>query len=73
MSLQAVPVGRDAPNDINVIIEIPMHSPAVKYEVDLETGKWVNIQGWANAEAARQEIMESIERYNSLPEKPRNW
>ena len=34
MSLQRVPVGRDVPNDINVIIEIPMHSPAVKYEVD---------------------------------------
>ena len=34
MSLQKVPVGRDVPNDINVIIEIQMHSPAVKYEVD---------------------------------------
>ena len=38
MSLQDVPVGRDVPNDVNVIIEIPMHSPAVKYEVDKETG-----------------------------------
>jgi inorganic pyrophosphatase len=38
MSLQDVPVGRDVPNDVNVIIEIPMHSPAVKYEVDKESG-----------------------------------
>ena len=38
MSLQKVPVGRNVPNDINVIIEIPMHSPAVKYEVDKESG-----------------------------------
>ena len=183
MSLQNVPVGRDVPNDVNVIIEIPMHSPAVKYEVDkesgalflnrmlktamhypcnsgyiphtlcgdgdptdvmvvmpvpvnygavvtcrpvgvllmedesgedakilavptedvtglyrdvleledvdallrvqiehffdhykdLESGKWVNIKGWGNADAARQEILDSVDRYNALPEKPENW
>jgi inorganic pyrophosphatase len=183
MSLQAVPVGKDVPNNVNVIIEIPMHSPAVKYEVDkesgalflermlktamhypcnygyiphtlcgdgdptdvmvvmpvpinsgavvtcrpvgllrmedesgedakilavptsdvtglykhvkcvedvdellrlqihhffdhykdLETGKWVKIKGWENAEAARQEILDSVARYNALPSKPANW
>lgn len=30
--------GRDIPNEINVIIEIPMHGEPVKYEVDKETG-----------------------------------
>lgn len=30
--------GHDVPNDINVIIEIPMLSNPVKYEVDKETG-----------------------------------
>ena len=180
MSLQDVPVGRDVPNDVNVIIEIPMNSPAVKYEIDkksgaifldrmlktamhypcnygyiphtlcgdgdpvdvlvvmpvpvqsgavvtcrpvgmlrmedesgddakilavptgditglyrnvkcvndidellrlqishffdhykdLETGKWVNIIGWEEAEAARREILESIERFESLTDKP---
>lgn len=30
--------GRDVPNEINVIIEIPMHGEPVKYEVDKETG-----------------------------------
>lgn len=29
MSLQHVPVGRSVPVDVNVIIEIPMHSPAM--------------------------------------------
>ena len=38
MSFQAVNPGRDIPNDVNVIVEIPMNSPAVKYEVDKETG-----------------------------------
>jgi len=183
MNYQALPVGRDVPNDVNVIIEIPMHSPAVKYEVDkasgalflnrmlktamhypcnygyiphtlcgdgdptdvmvvmpvpvnygavvtcrpvgvllmedesgqdakvlavptedvtglyrhvrdvedvdellrlqishffnhykdLEKGKWVKIHGWHDAEAARQEILDSVARYNNLPVKPANW
>lgn len=38
MSLLAVPAGKKIPNDVNVIIEIPMHSDPVKYEVDKETG-----------------------------------
>lgn len=32
---------------------------------DLEEGKWVKLQGWENAEAAKQEILKSIERYLS--------
>jgi inorganic pyrophosphatase len=38
MSLQRVPAGRSLPDDINVIIEVPMNSPAIKYEVDKESG-----------------------------------
>ena len=38
MSLHEVPVGRDVPYNVNVIIEIPMNSPAVKYEVDKKSG-----------------------------------
>lgn len=38
MSLQQVPAGRDFPDDINVIIEVPMNSPAIKYEVDKKSG-----------------------------------
>ena len=32
---------------------------------ELEKGKWVEIDGWADAEAARREITESIERAGS--------
>jgi inorganic pyrophosphatase len=32
---------------------------------DLEEGKWVKVEGWDNAEAAKKEIVESVERYNA--------
>ena len=32
---------------------------------DLEPGKWVKIDGWVDAAEARQEILDSIERYNA--------
>lgn len=38
MSLHKVPTGKNPPRDVNVIIEIPMNSQAVKYEVDKESG-----------------------------------
>jgi len=38
MNLDRVTSGKDVPNDLNVIIEIPAHSDPVKYEVDKETG-----------------------------------
>ncbi len=38
MNLDRVPAGKDAPEDCNVIVEIPMHGDAIKYEVDKETG-----------------------------------
>ena len=34
MGLMEINSGRDVPNEINVIIEIPMHGEPVKYEVD---------------------------------------
>ena len=38
MGLHLVSAGRDAPDDINVVIEIPMDSDPVKYEVDKASG-----------------------------------
>lgn len=38
MNLDRVGSGRDVPNEVNVIIEIPAHSDPVKYEVDHDTG-----------------------------------
>lgn len=38
MNLDRVPSGSDVPNDVNVIVEIPMHAPPIKYEVNKATG-----------------------------------
>jgi len=38
MSLNSVPAGKNLPDSINVIIEIPSHSDPVKYEVDKDSG-----------------------------------
>ena len=38
MNLERVTAGRDVPDDVNVIIEIPMLADPVKYEVDKATG-----------------------------------
>ncbi|MDP5032403.1 MAG: inorganic diphosphatase [Paraglaciecola sp.] len=38
MSLNDVPAGKNLPDEVNVIIEIPAHSDPVKYEVDKDTG-----------------------------------
>ncbi|MFV0278042.1 MAG: inorganic diphosphatase [Parahaliea sp.] len=38
MSLNLVPPGKNIPDEINVIIEVPAHSDPVKYEVDHGSG-----------------------------------
>ncbi len=38
MGLKEIDSGRDVPNEINVIIEIPMHGEPVKYEVNKDSG-----------------------------------
>ncbi|MFB2538233.1 MULTISPECIES: inorganic diphosphatase [unclassified Acinetobacter] len=37
MSYKDVPAGKDVPNDIYVVIEIPANAPPIKYEIDKET------------------------------------
>ncbi|MEE8056550.1 MAG: inorganic diphosphatase [Pseudomonadales bacterium] len=37
---------------------------------DLEEGKWVKIDGWEGPEAARQEIIASVENFKTSSEKP---
>lgn len=38
MNLDKLPIGKDAPNDINVIIENPKGAVPVKYEMDKDSG-----------------------------------
>ena len=37
MSFNDIPAGKDLPNDINVIIEIPANHDPIKYEVDKDS------------------------------------
>ena len=73
----AVPVKKltDRYDHINDINDMPKQLLAqiahfFEHYKDLEEGKWVKIEGWSNAEAAKAEILASIERFNSAPEKP---
>ena len=38
MNLDRVDSGQDVPNNVNVVIEIPMNSDPIKYELDKQTG-----------------------------------
>ncbi len=38
MSLNKVPAGKNTPDEVNVVIEIPAHADPVKYEVDKDSG-----------------------------------
>ena len=38
MRIDAIPIGDDPPNDINVIIEVPVGGQPIKYELDKESG-----------------------------------
>lgn len=37
---------------------------------DLEKGKWVKINGWADIDAAKEEILASVKRYDEAKVKP---
>jgi inorganic pyrophosphatase len=38
MRIDAVPIGKNPPDDINVIIEVPLGGEPIKYEMDKEAG-----------------------------------
>jgi inorganic pyrophosphatase len=38
MRLDAIPVGKNPPDDINVIIEVPVGGEPIKYEIEKESG-----------------------------------
>ncbi|MEL6752015.1 MAG: inorganic diphosphatase, partial [Pseudomonadota bacterium] len=38
MDLNKIPVGNDAPSDVNVVIEVPLGGEPIKYEVDKASG-----------------------------------
>jgi inorganic pyrophosphatase len=38
MNLDKIPIGKNPPDDVNVIIEVPMGSEPIKYELDKDSG-----------------------------------
>jgi inorganic pyrophosphatase len=38
MNIDKISIGKDAPNQVNVIIEVPMNAEPVKYEMDKDSG-----------------------------------
>lgn len=49
---------------------LSMISHFFEHYKDLDKGKWVKVDGWAGIDAAKQEIVSSVERYNKAEEKP---
>ena len=41
MNLQAIPIGKNPPDDVNAIIEVPIGGEPIKYEMDKEAGALV--------------------------------
>ncbi|GGZ11537.1 inorganic diphosphatase [Shewanella fodinae] len=50
-------------NDLPALLKAQIKQFFEHYK-DLEEGKWVKVDGWENAAAARAEILTSAERYN---------
>ena len=70
----AVPVDKLSSlySDMNSVRDLPRSlldsiSHFFDHYKDLEPGKWVKIDGWVDTEEAKQEILDSIERYNAEP------
>ena len=68
--LLAVPVSKTTPIYDNVKsytdlpeVQIKQIAHFFEHYKDLEPGKWVKVDGWADAEAAKKEIIDSIELY----------
>ena len=59
---------------INDLSDVPKHwrdriAHFFEHYKDLDEGKWVRVEGWGDAAAAKEEIMESVARFQECPEK----
>lgn len=76
--LLAVPVSKVFPayDHVRSIEDVPESTRErirhfFEHYKDLEKGKWVRVEGWGDATAARTEILECIARFEAAPEKPK--
>ena len=75
--LLAVPIGKltslydhvQEPADLPQVL-LDQVSHFFEHYKDLEQGKWVRIDGWFGSDAARQEILDAVARYQSAAVKP---
>lgn len=75
--LLAVPIDKlchmfrhvQSPQDLSQML-LAQISHFFEHYKDLEEGKWVKIEGWVGADAAKAEIQNSVSRFNEAPEKP---
>ncbi len=59
----------NSPNDIQpALLNLITHF--FEHYKDLEPKKWVKIEGWHDAQAAKNEIIDSLQRYDQLLNKP---
>ena len=75
--LLAVPVDKLTPMYRNVTsprdlppIVLDQIAHFFEHYKDLEAGKWVKVNGWEGIDAARNEIMSGIQRFNDAKDKP---
>ncbi len=75
--LIAVPVSKvfSAYDHIKSVDELPDSTKEriqhfFEHYKDLEKGKWVKVEGWADVNAARQEILDAVKNFENAPNKP---
>lgn len=62
---QHVDTFRDLPKEL-----LDRISHFFEHYKDLEPGKWVKVKGWVGPEEAKQEILDSVHRYQQAADKP---
>jgi inorganic pyrophosphatase len=75
--LLAVPVeklcglykGVNKPEDMQALL-LAQISHFFEHYKDLESGKWVKVEGWVGVDDARAEILAGVERYRNAVDKP---
>jgi inorganic pyrophosphatase len=75
--LLAVPVDKLTPlyKDVKTFEDTPellrkQISHFFEHYKDLEPGKWVKVNGWEGIDAAKNEIMTGVQRFNDAKDKP---
>jgi inorganic pyrophosphatase len=75
--LLAVPVdklcglykGVNKPEDLQALL-LAQIAHFFEHYKDLESGKWVKVEGWVGVDDARAEILAGVERYRNAADKP---